>query len=270
MNCAAFWSSHRLPRTREQEALHAAFSSASRTGDPLQLIISGEDHLQPGWVSTNFPTFDLLDASSINALGLGSRFFADALVAEHVWEHFTYAQALQAMIHARCAMRGGGRLRIAVPDAAHADAQWYVSRKVLEGWPTGHFGGAGSKSVRYPGHRAVWTAPKLSRFACDAGFAGVWVQEAWLAGSPRARFGALNYSDAHGFISRSARNDARNRAPTRAGRGPPNPTKYTSLIVDLIAPPWSAATVRPSPERRGAGWMVPGAMKKHAARAHAE
>lgn len=241
--CRAFqrklWANAALePR---QQALSDQMLADSKSG-PLRLLISGEDNAQLGWVVTNWPTFDVLNASSMALLGLGWRFHAVSAVAEHVWEHFDYVQAFQALVNMRCAMLSG-RLRIAVPDAAHADVKWYVKKKVQEGWPAGFFGGGAkkSKSARYPGHRALWTARKLVRFACDAGYKGAWLQEYWKESKPN-RFVQFNYSDEFGYISRSARNDPRNNAKSR--------NTYTSLIVDLVAPSRSKEGERVYPSRR--------------------
>ena len=166
-------------------------------------------------ILTDIPIVDILNATKMAALFAQGT--VKTFVASHVFEHFTYPEAVAALQHVRCLLdKDEGVLRLAVPDAYNVHAK-YRNEKVLEGFPDKKF----NAKVPYPGHRALWTEPKVAAVASVTGFVTRPLE--WF--TQQHRFCQVDYDiKTHGRIGRSiryAKADAELKYFT------------TSLIVDL-------------------------------------
>lgn len=175
-----------------------------------------------GFLPSDYPIVDITNATRLAALFEEAS--VEALIASHVWEHFTYPQTVQALQNVRCLMTDNAIARFGVPDAQHPD-QMYHANKAREGFPNKEFRASYRNSVS-PGHRALWTEDK---FAVAASLAGLNARplEWWSSGSiDERKFCNVEYNEEeNGRITRSLRRDSRNTKE--------NPYAYTSLIVDL-------------------------------------
>jgi len=134
-----------------------------------------------------------------------------AFVAEHVWEHLTESEAIQANANCYEFLRAGGRLRIAVPDGFHPEPGYieYVRP-----------GGTGLGS---DDHKVLYNYQSLKKLLEQAGFI-VQLLEYW---DEHGHFYFKEWSSKDGHIRRSKRYDPRNQNRSLA---------YTSLIADAIKP----------------------------------
>jgi len=185
-------------------------------------IGSGPNPTNVEFIPTDYPVVDICNATRLSALLEESS--VEAMIASHVWEHFTYSQAIQALQNVQCLLVDNAIARFGVPDAQHPD-KVYHDKKAREGFPERVFK-ADYRNSAYPGHRALWTEDK---FATAASMAGLNARplEWWSAGSiDERKFCYTDYNgDENGKILRSLKEDSRNTKE--------NPYAYTSLIVDL-------------------------------------
>jgi predicted SAM-dependent methyltransferase len=83
----------------------------------MKVIVGAGGTTQPGWLSLEESDLDITDKTQ-----WASRFAPNslhAILAEHVWEHLTISEGMQAARNCYTYLKRGGTLRIAVPDAAH-------------------------------------------------------------------------------------------------------------------------------------------------------
>ena len=192
---------------RRARAAHYVRRAVRRNRSGLRIIIGASGTAYAGWIPTEYPLIDVGDAVSLR------RFFkdgsVDAILAEHVWEHLSLGQAAAAAENCFRLLKGGGYLRIAVPDGLHPDKEYidYVR-------PGGH--GAGSDD-----HKVLYTYRTLTNLLGAAGFRVTLLE--WFDEDERFHF--REWDPAMGYIARSTRFDDRNKT---------NPTAYTSLIADAV------------------------------------
>lgn len=194
-----------LPRRRRQRQALLALA-----GQPQKKIVIGSSATGfSDWISTDKDTLDLLSPASWSSyLQPGS---VDVILAEHVWEHLTPAQAATAASTCYTFLKPGGHLRVAVPDGFHPDPAY-----IDEVRPGGH--GDGSFD-----HQVLYTHDTLAQVFTGAGFA-VTLLEFFDADG---KFHAQAWHPDDGMIRRSLHNDPRN-----AGGKP----LYTSIILDAKKP----------------------------------
>jgi predicted SAM-dependent methyltransferase len=90
---------------------------------PLRLILGAGLTQYPGWIPTDIWALDITRPDDwARYLEPAS---AEAMLAEHVWEHLTPDQALTAARLCFRYLRSGGYLRVAVPDGLVPDP-WFV------------------------------------------------------------------------------------------------------------------------------------------------
>ena len=158
-----------------------------------------------GWLPTSIDFLDLLKECD------WQRYFypnsIDAILAEHVWEHLTAAEGLQAAKNCFHYLRPGGYIRIAVPDGLHPDHCYIESVKV---------GGSGPGSND---HKVLYTYATLKELFEAAEFK-VDLLEYF---DERAEFHYKEWDPKDGMIHRSKLWDERNKD----GR-----LNYTSIIID--------------------------------------
>jgi predicted SAM-dependent methyltransferase len=134
----------------------------------------------------------------------------DMFLAEHVWEHLSPQDIIQANMNCLTFLKPGGHLRIAVPDALHPDPEYIEAVK-----PGGN--GPGAED-----HKVLFDHLMLRALLAVSGFARVIPLEWWDEGGA---FHSRPWSRDGGFVRRSRQHDPRNQ-----DRSIP----YTSLIVDAV------------------------------------
>lgn len=165
--------------------------------------------LDNGWISTSQRFLDMLKEEDWRKL-FGNRKIG-ALLAEHVWEHLTPDDGIQAAKMCYKYLRAGGRLRVAVPDGFHADKE-YIS-KVKPGGT-----GAGADD-----HKVLYTYESFASVFAQAGFEVTLLEYFDRSG----QFNSIQWDPKDGFIFRSKATDHRNQG---------GKLNYTSIILDAIKP----------------------------------
>ena len=84
----------------------------------MKIIVGAGFTSEPGWESLTESDLDVTDAGQWAAMLTPNSL--DAVLAEHVWEHLTWDEAVAATRNIARYLRPGGVLRIAVPDGMHA------------------------------------------------------------------------------------------------------------------------------------------------------
>lgn len=172
-----------------------------------KIILGASTTRYRGWISTNIEGLNILNPQD------WQRYFRPnsiaALLAEHVWEHLTESNGLQAAILCFEFLKRDGYLRIAVPDGFHPDPAY---RELVR--PNGT--GAGAQD-----HKVFYTYETLGVLLQQAGFKPLFLEYFDETG----KFHESDWDPEMGPVLRSARFDARNHD---------GQLKYTSLIVDAI------------------------------------
>lgn len=88
----------------------------------MKLIVGAGGTSEPGWTSLNEGDLDVTDAAQWAAMFPPRSL--DAVLAEHVWEHLTWDEALAATRNIAAYLKPGGVLRIAVPDGLHSCSRY--------------------------------------------------------------------------------------------------------------------------------------------------
>jgi len=162
-----------------------------------------------GWISTNIDSLNLLDSADWKSTVGDIRL--DCVLAEHVWEHLSPADGITALRNVAGHLKPGGRVRIAVPDGHHPDADYIAHVK-----PGGIGPGADD-------HKILYTSEILESAVREAGLVPE-VLEHWDAAG---KFHAKEWDPANGKVVRSSKFDSRNAGGV---------LNYTSLIVDGVKP----------------------------------
>ncbi|WP_342330233.1 hypothetical protein [Pedobacter sp. FW305-3-2-15-E-R2A2] len=181
-------------------------SKIKNSSAPLNIIIGSEKTAYPNWLPTNIESLNLLEKSSFQNL-FGEK-KATKFLAEHVFEHISYANALIALKNCFEFMEKGGSIRIAVPDGFHPNKDYIDMVK-----PGGHGEGADDHKLLYDYHQ-------LSKVLEDAGFR-VQLLEYY---DEQRQFHFVDWKSEDGHILRSRRFDKRFNEPLG----------YSSLIIDGI------------------------------------
>jgi predicted SAM-dependent methyltransferase len=126
------------------------------TGSTIRIIVGSGGVSQKGWIATDRDTLDLLGDADWEQHFRGLP--VDAIMAEHVWEHLTEKDGLDAAINCFHHIREGGYIRLAVPDGLHPSAEYRDAVR-----PGGY--GLGSDD-----HRVLYDYRSLTRVLERAGF----------------------------------------------------------------------------------------------------
>lgn len=181
----------------------------AKVSRPLRIVLGSGGVPMQGWLVTDIDQLNILVDQDWR------RFFVpnslEAILAEHVWEHLSAEQGLDAARLCFRYLRTGGRLRVAVPDGLHPDPAYIDAVK-----PGG--GGPGADD-----HKALYTYPTLRALFENAGFTTRALEYFDEGGA----FHAVEWSPADGIIRRSVRFDDRNQD---------GQLRYTSIIIDAIKP----------------------------------
>ncbi|WP_175532600.1 SAM-dependent methyltransferase [Paenibacillus sp. yr247] len=137
-----------------------------------------------------------------------------AILAEHVWEHLTYDEGIQAAMICIEYLKPGGYIRCAVPDAFFPNEDYQNIVKI---------GGPGSKDHPAASHKIVHTYRTLKTMFESVGFQVQLLEYC----DENGEFHYNYWDEAKGFIYRSKRFDHRNQNGQLG---------FVSLIVDAIKP----------------------------------
>lgn len=177
---------------------------AAREMQPLRLIIGSAHLRQENWVASDIKALDVTREADWR------KFFApgslDAIMAEHVWEHLTPAQALDGTRNCFSFLKPGAYFRIAVPDGLFPDPDYIEKVK-----------------VGIDDHKVLYTYQTLSNVLTQAGFEVNLLEYFDAAGI----FHAQEWDTAKGMIRRSKLHDPRNQD---------GKIEYSSIIIDAIKP----------------------------------
>jgi len=174
---------------------------------PRRVILGAGYTAFSGWTLTDIDTLNIL-----KELDWGIYFkksSIDAMLAEHVWEHMTASDGLQAARLCFKFLKKDGYLRIGVPDGFHPDPAYIECVK-----PSGTGNGAQD-------HKVLYTYKTLGALLQEAGFELHFLEYFDETG----KFHQSDWNPEMGSVLRSARFDPRNYD---------GQLKYTSLIVDAI------------------------------------
>ncbi|AOM76855.1 hypothetical protein [Pedobacter steynii] len=181
-------------------------SKIKNSSAPLNIIIGSEKTAYANWLPTNIESLNLLEKQSFQNL-FGEKKVTKFL-AEHVFEHISYDNALIALKNCYQYLEKGGSIRIAVPDGFHPNKDYIDMVK-----PGGYGEGADD-------HKLLYDYQQLSKVLEDSGFR-VQLLEYY---NEQQQFHFVDWKSEDGHILRSRRFDKRFNEPLG----------YSSLIIDGI------------------------------------
>ncbi|WP_425501794.1 class I SAM-dependent methyltransferase [Paraliobacillus salinarum] len=175
----------------------------------IKLVIgAGEHNNNPGWIHTQEDELNLLDQDSWN-----KRFEREsitAILAEHVWEHLTYEEGIEAAKRCHKFLKPTGYIRCAVPDGYFPDDTYQNVVKV---------GGPGPKDHPAASHKIVHNYKTLTKMFKTAGYEVELLEYC----DEEGEFHQNNWDPLQGVIFRSKKYDPRNQGDKLV---------FPSLIVD--------------------------------------
>jgi predicted SAM-dependent methyltransferase len=178
-----------------------------RNENDFNIIIGAGDTKYNGWISTDINTLDITSFNSwqflfkINSL--------DNILAEHIFEHLTFEEAVIACNNCNKFLKKGGNLRIAVPDG------YFPNKNYIESVKPGGLG-PGAKD-----HKQLYNFKSIQKIFNSKIFDYELIEYFDQNGKFNNNMLDIN----KGYIIRSRFNDERNTI---------NKINYTSLIIDLI------------------------------------
>ena len=178
----------------------------------LRVILGAGNTAQEGWISTQEHDLNLLNWNDFERKF--GRESVDAFLSEHVWEHMTEEQGRTAAANCFAALKPGGYIRCAVPDANFRNAAYQQMVQV---------GGPGPSDHPAASHKIVYSASQLADVFEAAGFEVTLLE--YCDNNGDFHFNWWNPDD--GKIGRSYRFDTRN-SPEALG--------MVSIILDARKP----------------------------------
>ncbi|WP_242214773.1 SAM-dependent methyltransferase [Bacillus cereus group sp. BfR-BA-01383] len=164
----------------------------------------------PGWLHTNEKELNLLKGEMwFEKFAPNS---VSAILAEHVWEHLSYEEGIEAARVCYEFLKDGGYIRCAVPDAYFPDEEYQQGVQV---------GGPGPLDHPAVSHKIVHNYKTITSMFESAGFQ-VRILEYC---DENGEFHCNDWNEKDGFIYRSKRFDHRNQD---------NKLGFVSLIVDAM------------------------------------
>ncbi|WP_243523596.1 SAM-dependent methyltransferase [Bacillus pseudomycoides] len=174
------------------------------------VIGAGEYNNNPGWLHTNEEELNLLKRKDWI-----KRFDPNSLVvilAEHVWEHLSYEEGIEAAKVCYEFSKYGGYIRCAVPDAFFPDEEYQEGVQV---------GGPGPKDHPAASHKIVHNYETLRKMFETVGFEVKLLEYC----DEEGNFHYNEWNGADGVIFRSKKYDPRNQGDKLV---------FPSLIIDAI------------------------------------
>ncbi len=178
----------------------------------MKVILGAGQTVCDGWMATQESDLNLLSDDGWNCLFAPESI--DALLAEHVWEHLTLDEGVDAAKRCFRYLKPGGYLRCAVPDRNFRNA-WYQNLVQV--------GGPGPADHPAATHKIVYDWKTLVGVFEAAGFEVSLLEYC----DDQGDFHYTWWNEADGRIGRSFRFDTRN-SPSSLG--------MVSLIVDARKP----------------------------------
>jgi predicted SAM-dependent methyltransferase len=179
----------------------------SKNGDLRVIIGSGITNYK-GWISTDYPYFDITKESDWKFYFKVNK--PNFLLAEHVLEHLTVNQINEVFKLAHKYLTCNGCFRMAVPDAYNENLD-YIDAVKPGGWDIGA-----------DDHKTFMDIDSYSKCADSVGFL---VRPLEYYTKDRV-FHKNDFDNMDGYIERSMKNDFRDN----------NVPNFTSLIIDFIKP----------------------------------
>ncbi len=197
---------HPSPTLNPAHVRHAQLRKQAEALRPLNVILGAGTTAFPGWLSTDIDTLDITSPSDWRELFRPDSI--DRLLIEHVLEHLDESQCRVVLAECHRYLKGGGLLRVAVPDGYRRDPAYLAA-------------------VAPPkdGHRALLSVDTLVPLIEFAGFCARPLEYF----DDTGQFHSVPWDEADGCVKRSAKFDTREQF--RRGS-----VCYTSLIVDAIKP----------------------------------
>lgn len=125
----------------------------------MKIIVGAGKTKYDGWVSTQENELDLLSIDQWEKLTKDSEI--EAILAEHVWEHLSYEDGIQAAQNCFKYLTVGGYVRCAVPDKNFKN-DWYQNMVKI--------GGPGHDDHPATSHKIVYDYQTLVKVFESAGF----------------------------------------------------------------------------------------------------
>lgn len=176
---------------------------------PLKIVIGSSGIYQKNWAASEVDFLDLLKEKD------WKKFFSEnciqTILAEHIWEHLSKKEGLQAAKRCYRYLKEGGYLRVAVPDGLHPSQEYINAVK-----PKG-------KNSKIHKHKILYTYQTLKEIFESVGFK-VKLLEYF---DKNSHFHYKPWLAEEGMIARSSRFDERNAISNLA---------YTSIILDAYKP----------------------------------
>ncbi|MDP4147231.1 MAG: hypothetical protein Q8936_22605 [Bacillota bacterium] len=178
----------------------------------MKVILGAGQTKYDGWTSTQEEELNLLSVEDwdkpFKVEGIG------VLLAEHVWEHLTFDEGIEAAKNCYNYLKPGGYIRCAVPDRNFRN-EWYQNMVQV--------GGPGPKDHPAATHKIVYDYKKFKSVFEVAGFEVTLLEYC----DENGDFHYTYWNEADGRIGRSFRFDTRNSAESLG---------MVSLIIDARKP----------------------------------
>ena len=171
----------------------------------LRIVVGSSGVFEKGWIPTDVSTLNLLKPKKWRLFLKENSI--DIILAEHVWEHLTVEEGMQAASTCYTFLKKGGWVRAAVPDGFHPRQEYIEYVK-----PGGT--GAGADD-----HKVLYNYKTFAKAFEQAGFT-VQLLEYF---DEKGNFCFKEWNKDDGMIHRSTRFDERNNI---------DPHKYTSIVLD--------------------------------------
>lgn len=161
----------------------------------MRVILGAGNTRYEGWMETQESSLNVLSMSDWDNLFQAESI--DAMLSEHMWEHMTYEQGIQAAKNCFKYLKPGGYIRCAVPDKNFRN-EWYQNMVKI--------GGPGPLNHPAASHKIVYDAATLKKVFESAGFQVNLLEYC----DENGDFHYSYWNEADGKIGRSYRFDTRN------------------------------------------------------------
>lgn len=188
------------------------FSRLNKQADMKVVIGAGEYNNNPNWLQTQESELNLLKRLDWERQFSGESL--QAILAEHVWEHLTFAEGVEAAKICFDFLKPGGHIRCAVPDGFFPDKDYQMGVQI---------GGPGPKDHPAASHKIVHNYRTITSMFRKAGFSVTLLEYC----DEKGNFHTQDWNESEGYIYRSMRFDHRNKNGKLG---------FVSLIVDAIKP----------------------------------
>jgi len=177
----------------------------------IKIVIGAGEYVNNlGWIHTQEEELNLLDENMWqNRFNESS---IKAILAEHVWEHLTYEEGIEAAKMCFKYLKSSGYIRCAVPDGNFPDKSYQDIVQV---------GGPGPKNHPAASHKIVHNYKTLTEMFVSAGYEVKLLEYC----DEKGNFIQNNWDGVNGLIFRSKKYDPRNQGKTLV---------FPSLIIDAL------------------------------------